>query len=88
MKTNIGLWIDQRKAVVVLGSGESIEIRIVHSHADRQPGRSDGVRSIAPYEALSVEADDVSRRKFTQEMGHSRTPADNVLHSTHLHRHV
>lgn len=70
MKTNIGLWIDQRKAVVVRGSGESAEIRIMHSRAGRQPGRSDGVRFIASYEDLSVAADDVSQGKFTQEMGH------------------
>jgi hypothetical protein len=70
MKKNIGIWIDQRKAVVVVGSGESAEIRIIHSHADRQPGRINGLRSTAPYEALKVEADDVSQRKFTQEMSH------------------
>jgi protein-tyrosine-phosphatase len=68
MKTNIGMWIDQRRAVVVLGSGDNEEVNVILSHADRQPGRIDGKRSIAAYESHLVEADDVSQRKFTEEL--------------------
>jgi stalled ribosome rescue protein Dom34 len=70
MKTNIGLWIDQRKAVIVLGSGDNADMQIIHSHADKQPGRIDHKRSLAPFEAQLVEADDVTQRKFTHEMDH------------------
>jgi ferritin-like metal-binding protein YciE len=70
MKTNIGLWIDQRRAVIVLGSGDNADIQVILSHADRQPGRIDGKRSLAPYETQRVEADDVSQRKFTGELDH------------------
>jgi len=68
MNTNIGLWIDQRRAVIVLAAGEIPEIRIIHSHADRQPGRSEGARSMVPFEALQVEADDVTQRKFAHQL--------------------
>lgn len=70
MKTNIGMWIDQREAVIVLGSGESAEVKVILSHADKQPGRIDGKRSIAAFESFLVEADDVSQRKFTEDLAH------------------
>jgi stalled ribosome rescue protein Dom34 len=70
MKTNIGLWLDQRRAVIVLGSGDNAEVQVILSHADRQPGRIDGKRSLAAFEAQRVEADDVSQRKFTEELDH------------------
>lgn len=70
MKTNIGMWIDQRRAVVVHGSGENAEVQIILSHADKQPGRIDGKRSLAAFEAQLVEADDVTQRKFTEDLDH------------------
>lgn len=70
MKTNIGLWIDHRRAVIVLESGAGEEIKVILSDADRQPGRIHGERSTAPYEALQVQADDVTQRKFTAELHH------------------
>jgi hypothetical protein len=68
MKTNIGLWIDHRKAVIVMASGAGEEIKIILSDANRQPGRIHGERSNASFESLQVEADDVSERKFTAEL--------------------
>lgn len=70
MRSNIGLWIDQRRAVIVLGPGENEELQVILSHADRQPGRIDGKRSLAAYETQRVQADDVSQRKFTEELDH------------------
>ena len=70
MKTNIGLWIDHRKAVIVLESSAGEEIKVILSDADRQPGRIHGERATGSYEALQVDADDVSERKFTAHLHH------------------
>lgn len=70
MKTNIGLWIDHRKAVIVLESISGEEIHVILSDADRQPGRIDGERSTASFEAQKVKADDVTQRKFTADLHH------------------
>jgi hypothetical protein len=70
MKTNIGLWIDHRKAVIVLESSAGEEIHVILSDADRQPGRIDGERSTASFEAQKVKADDVTQRKFTADLHH------------------
>jgi hypothetical protein len=68
MKTNIGLWIDHRRAVIVLESSAGEEVNVILSDADRQPGRIHGERSTAAYESLQVEADDVKERKFTSHL--------------------
>ncbi len=68
MNKHIGLWIDHRKAVIALSSGAEEEVKVILSHADRQPGRQDGVRSGEKHEALQVPADDVKDRKFAQQL--------------------
>lgn len=70
MKTNIGLWIDHRKAVIVLESSAGEEIHVILSDADRQPGRINGARSTTSFEAQKVKADDVTQRKFTADLHH------------------
>ena len=70
MNTNIGLWIDQRKAVIVLQSDSGEEIKVVLSDVDRQPGRTHGERSNTPHEAQLTEADDVSQRKYSAQLHH------------------
>ncbi len=52
----------------MLASGSDADIKIILSHADRQPGRRDGVPSGEKYEALQVPADDVKDRKFQQRL--------------------
>ncbi len=64
MKKHIGLWIDHRKAEIVDGD----EVQIVLSGADKQPGRVEGVKSTAAYEALQAPADDVRDRKFEKHL--------------------
>ncbi len=70
MKTNIGLWIDHRKAVIVLESSAGEEIHVILSDADRQPGRINGARSTTSFEAQKVKADGVTQRKFTADLHH------------------
>lgn len=68
MNTNIGLWIDHRKAVIVRLCDGREEIHEVQSHADRQPSRTDGVRSTESHESLQTQADDVKDRKFLHQL--------------------
>ncbi len=80
MKTNIGLWIDHRKAVIFLSSGQGEEFKEILSDADRQPGRIGGIRSTASHESLQTPADDVRDRKFEQ---HLNTYYDEVIAVVH-----
>jgi hypothetical protein len=68
MSKHIGLWIDHRMALIVSDTDDGAECEVVLSHADRQPGRTDGERSMEPYEPLLVPADDVKDRKFGHQL--------------------
>ena len=65
MKTTAGLWIDHRKAVIVMVVDEKEQTIEIQSNVEKQPGRITGVRSTAPYEAQKVKADDNLERAFT-----------------------
>ncbi len=80
MNKHIGLWIDHRRAVIVPASGSDADIKVILSHADRQPGRQDGVPSGEKHEALRVPADDVKDRKFAQQLN---TYYDGVIAFVH-----
>ena len=68
MKTNMGLWIDHRKAVIVAVSGKREESSVIESKAEKQPGRFDGARSTTPYEAQKVQADGRQDIKFADKL--------------------
>ena len=68
MKTNLGLWIDHRKAVIVTVSGKGEETNVIESKAEKQAGRFDGVRSTAPYESQKVQADGRQDIKFIDQL--------------------
>ena len=70
MKTTAGLWIDHRKAVIVIVSAEGEETMEIRSNVEKQPGRFEGVRSTEPYEAQLVKADDSREREFTGHLDH------------------
>ncbi len=82
MNTNIGLWIDHRKAVIILGVGIT-NAWVIYSNADRQPGRIDGVRSTTPFEALRVPADDVTERKFQHALSIFYDDVIDCIHVAH-----
>ena len=68
MRVNAGLWIDHVKALIVItfeGGERSLEIQ---SHVESQPGRVDGVRSLEPFEAQLVKADDSRQRTYTGQL--------------------
>ncbi|MGD9730617.1 MAG: hypothetical protein AB7U45_00435 [Desulfamplus sp.] len=68
MKTNMGLWIDHRKAVIVTVSGNGEKTRVIESKAEKQPGRFGGVRSTTPYESQKVQADGKQDIKFADQL--------------------
>lgn len=76
MKIRAGLWIDHRKAVIVLISGQKEETKIIQSNVEKQPGRSADVRSTASHEAQQVRADDSREREF---MHHLQRYYDQVI---------
>ena len=78
MKTHIGLWIDHRRAVIVLPSEQNA--RVILSNAERHGGRIDGEQSKESFEALRIPADDVQDRKFAQ---HLNTYYDEVIACVH-----
>lgn len=68
MHTNIGLWIDHRRAVIALNSGSGEGVTVITSDAERHPGRVDGEQSTEAFESQQVPADDVRDRKFAQNL--------------------
>ncbi|MES2309804.1 MAG: hypothetical protein V4507_13185 [Verrucomicrobiota bacterium] len=67
-KSAAGLWIDHRKAVIVILSANGEKTTVVQSQVEKQPGRYEGVRSTTPFESHNVSADDRHQRKFTSEL--------------------
>ncbi|SDU18674.1 hypothetical protein SAMN05444156_2483 [Verrucomicrobium sp. GAS474] len=67
MKISAGLWIDHRKAVIVVVSTHSDEIIEIRSNVDKQLGRYDGVRSTTRY-SQEVPADDSQEREFEGQL--------------------
>jgi len=65
MGTKVGLWIDHRKALIVAVTDKGEEMRLIISKVEKQPGRSDGLRSTTPYESQLVPADDSRERRST-----------------------
>jgi hypothetical protein len=76
MKSVAGLWIDHRKAVIVLITDKKIEKKTITSNVEKQPGRIDGVRSVTPYSSKYVHADDNLQKDFT---GHLNIYYDKVI---------
>ena len=68
MKTVAGLWIDHKKAVIVVATDKGDEIKVIVSNVDKQLGRAEGVRSTTSYESQRVPADDSRERRLTAQL--------------------
>ncbi len=69
MQQIIGLWIDHRKAVVVVLADNGQEMIVtIQSKVERQPARFGGKHPTAPYESLQVPADDSRLRRFAEKL--------------------
>ncbi len=77
MKKAVGLWIDHRKAVIVVVTDQGDTTSLIVSRVEKQLGRFAGVRSTAPY-SQEVPADDRQERSFK---AHLATYYDAVIAS-------
>jgi hypothetical protein len=65
MGTRVGLWIDHRKAIIVVVTDEGEEIRLIISKAEKQLRRSGDSPLKGDYESQIVPSGDNRERKFT-----------------------
>ena len=78
MGTKTGLWIDHRKAVVVIVKDTGEEIIQIQSNAEKQLRRTGSTPLQGNFEAQKVPADDSRQRTFT---GQLNTYYDEVIAS-------
>jgi hypothetical protein len=76
MKTKVGLWIDHRKAVIVVVTDKGEETKLIISRVEKQLRRSGGSPLKGPHKAQQVPADDSREREFT---GHLNIYYDAVI---------
>ena len=65
MRTKVGLWIDQRKAIIVAVTDKGEEIGLILSKVEKQLRRSGDSPLKGSYESKKVPADDSRQKKFT-----------------------
>ena len=68
MSTKAGLWIDHRKAVIVVVTDTGEEIIQVLSNAEKQLRRTGSTPLKGNFEAQMVPADDNRQRTFTEQL--------------------
>jgi hypothetical protein len=69
MKKTAGLWIDHRKAVIVVISDKGEETtKVIESKVEKQSAQSAGEPSTSPYESHMVPADNTLERKLTAQL--------------------
>jgi stalled ribosome rescue protein Dom34 len=76
MKKAVGLWIDHRKAVVVVVTDKGEEVKQISSSVEKQLRRADASRSKTQYEPLQVPADDMREKALK---GHLKLYYDEVI---------
>jgi hypothetical protein len=65
MNTKVGLWIDHRKAVIVIASDKGQETKLIISKVEKQLRRSGDSPLRGSYESLQVPADDSHEARLT-----------------------
>jgi stalled ribosome rescue protein Dom34 len=76
MKKQAGLWIDHRKAVIVVVTDQGEETRLIISKAEKQLRRTGDSPLKGPYESQQVPASDSRQKKFA---GHLNIYYDAVI---------
>jgi hypothetical protein len=71
-----GLWIDHRKALIVIATDKGEEVKLVVSSVEKQLRRSGDSPLKGPHESQMVPADDSRERKLT---GQRRTYFDAII---------
>src|SRR5208282_5392517 len=80
MKTKVGLWINHRKANIVIVTDSGEEMGLIVSKVEKQPRRSGDSPLKGPYEPLQVPAQDSLQRTLTE---HLNVYYDAVIASIH-----
>ena len=68
MSTNVGLWIDHRKAIVVAVTEKGEETTEITSEAEKQLRRAGDLPLEGAYESRQMPADDKRQRAFTGQL--------------------
>ena len=68
MKKQIGLWIDHKKAVIVLIKNGKEEIRQIQSNLERHPHIKGGTRAKTPFGAQYFTAETQTDRRFKEHL--------------------
>ena len=76
MKRAAGLWVDHRKAVIVVVTDKGEETKLIISKVEKQLRRSGDSPLKGPYEAQQVPLEDSRQREFT---GHLNIYYDAVI---------
>jgi len=76
MKKKVGLWIDHRKAVIIIISDNEEQIKLIISKVEKQFRPSGGSRTDTHYGPHDVMAGDQRDKQFT---GHLSTYYDEVI---------
>ncbi|RJQ23034.1 MAG: hypothetical protein C4560_01535 [Nitrospiraceae bacterium] len=65
MRTKAGLWMDHRKAMIVLVTDKGEETKLIISKVEKQPRRSGDSPLKGPYESAQVPASNRQQRALT-----------------------
>ncbi len=65
MKTKAGLWMDHRKALIVLVTDKGEETKLIISKVEKQPRRTGDSPLKGTYESVQAPASDRRQRTFT-----------------------
>ncbi len=68
MKRIAGLWIDHRKALIVVITDKGEVVKLIVSKVEKQLRRAGDSPLKGPHESLTVPADDSRERKFTGDL--------------------
>ena len=68
MSTKVGLWIDHRKAIVIIINEQEEKIEEIESGVEKQLQRGGDRPLEGNYEAVQVPADDRRQRDFTKHL--------------------
>lgn len=70
MTTKAGVWIDHRRAVIVVWGEGDQPVTVIDSEVEKHAERAGDSPLRGPYEAHQVPADDKRQRIFTGELDH------------------
>jgi hypothetical protein len=70
MTHQAGIWIDHRKAVIVMLTAEGETLTTVESHVEKHPQRGGDSPMTGSYEARQVPADDSRQKALTGDLNH------------------